>query len=680
MNTKVNYLSAAGLINTFRASDYTFNTAVLEITDNPLDKKATDILVHIFGKGNPSIVDRLEVLDNGSGMTNATLQKAFVIGNSQTNRGKTDIGMYHVGLKFGSMNMGDVTHIVSKSPDGQIVGLTADYAQMIAMDVFEPVLFSDGTQLKEHFDEANWKTFIEQKSGTLISIGNILSKHRAHSERLFMDLSNQLRLAYIGLDPHTSIKLRLEGKPDTEVTPLDPFYTHEKHKNKHQRPAVKTTLLVFKNETHVERPYRVIEKCTHSRTTFTKANRDLKELNGTPEKPVYIEYMVSEHAPTNWSPQVIKKLKHVDLPPSSTLIGEIHLETIFIKGEQYNLEPNDMKGVINSVDRKGFWFQRGVRFCAAAQKLGIFMNMELERMRMNIKFDPVLDSEMGVKYTKQNSASIPCKPIENAITSIWRQITGAWVSVTKEQRAQEKEVPAKPKAANKNVPATNAVQPSPAKPITSLLGQGQAQQQQVQKRQQVQQQQQEQQQQQQQSQEQELQAPAEKSQEQQQQSQEQELQAPVAQQQEQQQEQSQAQKIQDQALLELILSKAESEQEASVEQTNEGQQNALLELIMKEEDSLAELQAAALQAAAQQATESNTIETPSPASSVAPEPNVHIGLEGESVHINIDSQDIYLDGYGEQVALQSYLKARLHLNGQQQFAAFIREFSELAAI
>jgi hypothetical protein len=98
------YMSAAGLIKVFRASDYTFNTAVLEGTDNSNDAQAKSIIVKIVGRGNPAIIERVEILDDGTGMSLTQLAQSFVLGTKSKAREEHDIGMYHVGMKFGTLN------------------------------------------------------------------------------------------------------------------------------------------------------------------------------------------------------------------------------------------------------------------------------------------------------------------------------------------------------------------------------------------------------------------------------------------------------------------------------------------------------------------------------------------------------------------------------------------------
>jgi hypothetical protein len=228
---------------------------------------------------------------------------------------------------------------------------------------------------------------------------------------------------------------------------MDPFYTLKP--DALQEPVMRTTLQVYKIDGNIDKPYRVIERCEHNRLTHAKAKKELARTGGSTQKPVYMEYMVAENAPLLWSPQRMKKLKSVDLPtePNTHLIDTIELQVIFVKESVYALEPDSYKNVIATQDRKGFWFQRGIRFVAAAQRLGIHMNMEYERMRMNIKFGSKLDQEMGMKFNKQNSASITCKPIEEAIINIWRQITGQWISGVKQTRqAPKPPSPPRPKA------------------------------------------------------------------------------------------------------------------------------------------------------------------------------------------------------------------------------------------
>jgi len=440
--TPENFISASGLIKVFRTSDYTLEQSVLELTDNPLDKGAKNILVHTFN--NPSQrLNMITIIDDGYGMDIDKLKKAFKIGNATNNRAEQDIGMYHVGLKVGSLNIGNMLYIVTKTINGSVVGLKADYSYMEQNDVYVPVLYDDGITLKDHFPIDSWNDFINNSSGTMIYVSEILPKHRNNISEVHVKIRKALQLAYVNT-LKTKIYLKRGSFEKELIKSIDPFYLENPDALKTE--AIHTELQLYKDEFD---NYRVIEQCTHNRLTFKKSKKDEQYTGGRIGQPSYIEYFNNVTTDGKqidmWNSKSMKKINRLQMPKPETLIGTINLRIIYVDSHYFDMEPEAYRGILEASTRKGFWFQRGLRYTGAAKQIGQFMNMEKEHMRMNVQFSSKIDQEFGMKYTKQIGNSIPCKPLESALKNIWQQITTFWVDSKPDSKKKKAEEDAKKK-------------------------------------------------------------------------------------------------------------------------------------------------------------------------------------------------------------------------------------------
>lgn len=111
---------SARIFEVFRNAGYSLPAAIADLVDNSIDAKAKIILVR-FLLDNEEI-RKLQVLDNGYGMTDGEATEAMRFG-SETEYEDEALGMYGVGLKSASLSSADSLTIVSRKKNGgQLVG------------------------------------------------------------------------------------------------------------------------------------------------------------------------------------------------------------------------------------------------------------------------------------------------------------------------------------------------------------------------------------------------------------------------------------------------------------------------------------------------------------------------------------------------------------------------------
>ncbi len=109
-----NLPNAAKLINSLRHLDYSNLSAICDIIDNSVDAGASQIIVNII-PGESSGVERIEIIDDGKGMDQDTLDEALKLGSETSKNAVCDLGLYGMGLITASISMGRRLEVVAKA-------------------------------------------------------------------------------------------------------------------------------------------------------------------------------------------------------------------------------------------------------------------------------------------------------------------------------------------------------------------------------------------------------------------------------------------------------------------------------------------------------------------------------------------------------------------------------------
>jgi len=250
-----------GKVREIRAMGYNLSSAVLELTDNALTKKCNTRLLTVFLQNSEALLNRVSILDDGVGMTQEQICEAIIF-NLIKEREEGDIGKYHVGMKYAGMSTGSQITILSRTVNGNIVGIYIDVEQMSENNTFEPTEFCDNvdeTWMRKYISPKIIEKFLSSNSGTCVDIKNLIAARRTPFESTFDEIRKTLVNTYTTLASGTNIILDDLTK-QLSVTPVDLFYRCERDK---LEEVYSTEFLIYSNG--VGFPERVFEKITISR-------------------------------------------------------------------------------------------------------------------------------------------------------------------------------------------------------------------------------------------------------------------------------------------------------------------------------------------------------------------------------------------------------------------------------
>lgn len=112
MKSKIVLPYAPILVESTRSIGYSFESALSDIIDNSLGKKATEINI-FFSSKDPQYV---AIIDNGTGMTEEELESAMRYGSKSSleERDKDDLGRFGLGLKMASLSQCRKLTVITK--------------------------------------------------------------------------------------------------------------------------------------------------------------------------------------------------------------------------------------------------------------------------------------------------------------------------------------------------------------------------------------------------------------------------------------------------------------------------------------------------------------------------------------------------------------------------------------
>lgn len=149
------------LVESMRSVGYSVETALADIVDNSIAAHSSNIALRFEGHPRP----RIFVLDDGDGMTKETLRTAMKLAGRSPNseRAKTDLGRFGLGLKTASFSQAKRLTVVSKTSNGDLSAACWD------LDLIE----EQNKWLLEWPDESTIDSDLsallhKQKSGTLV--------------------------------------------------------------------------------------------------------------------------------------------------------------------------------------------------------------------------------------------------------------------------------------------------------------------------------------------------------------------------------------------------------------------------------------------------------------------------------------------------------------------------------
>lgn len=181
------------LLFAIRSIGYSFSTAVADIIDNSISAKANKIYIYSEVQGHPYFC----FLDNGTGMTDAELSNAMLLGSARKNSDAFDLGRFGLGLKSASLSQCRRFSVLTKKA-GSISAMAFDIDEIEKwkqwrLFVLSPEQYRKLPQYEklkdlEHGTLVVWENFdkIEKSSKNFeISFRKLVSAAKSHVEYVF---------------------------------------------------------------------------------------------------------------------------------------------------------------------------------------------------------------------------------------------------------------------------------------------------------------------------------------------------------------------------------------------------------------------------------------------------------------------------------------------------------------
>ncbi|MBY0473682.1 MAG: ATP-binding protein [Nitrosomonas sp.] len=252
---------AAAMFEALRGLGYSTASALADIIDNSIAAKAKVVRLKFYWNGSSS---RISILDDGTGMSDETLDKAMRLGefNPLDERSSDDLGRFGMGLKTASFSQARRLTVATKK-----AGFKNESYLRWDLDILQESE-GDGWYLLEGAQEDSLPFLADlndQKSGTIVlweNLDRIVST--SFSQKDFLSLidrvENHLSMVFHryleGLKPKLTITIN-----DIKISPWDPFLLGHPAKPWHSPPASAPSFPKVICECHVlPHKDRILEK------------------------------------------------------------------------------------------------------------------------------------------------------------------------------------------------------------------------------------------------------------------------------------------------------------------------------------------------------------------------------------------------------------------------------------
>lgn len=168
-------INISQVYESLRYNDYSVENGLGEIVDNSVEAGASEIRVYFtkknkrVGKKEVEEIDKIIILDNGSGMSPDVLAKCLVLGCSmrEQKNGKLGIGKFGVGMTLGSISLARHVEVYSRDTvDGSFYHTYIDLDE-INKESRETVPAPVEKNVPDEYTE-----FFEGHSGTMVVLSN----------------------------------------------------------------------------------------------------------------------------------------------------------------------------------------------------------------------------------------------------------------------------------------------------------------------------------------------------------------------------------------------------------------------------------------------------------------------------------------------------------------------------
>ena len=220
-------INISQVYESLRYNDYSVENGLGEIVDNSVEAGASEIRVYFtkkikrIGKKEVEEIDKIIILDNGSGMSPAVLAKCLVLGCSmrEQKNGKMGIGKFGVGMTLGSISLARHVEVYSRDTVNGAFFYTYIDLDEINKESRDTVPAPVEKNVPEEYAE-----FFEGHSGTMVVLSNC-DRMDGSGKKTSPSEMNGLIATYLGRTYRKFIEAGLKiYLDDRQVFLHDPLY------------------------------------------------------------------------------------------------------------------------------------------------------------------------------------------------------------------------------------------------------------------------------------------------------------------------------------------------------------------------------------------------------------------------------------------------------------------------
>ena len=220
-------INISQVYESLRYNDYSVENGIGEIVDNSVEAGASEIRVYFtrksrrVGKKEIEEIDKIIIIDNGSGMSPEVVAKCLVLGCSmrEHKNGKLGIGRFGVGMTLGSISLARHVEVYSRDSANREFYYTYIDLDEIHEDLRDTVPEPVPKSIPEEYE-----SFFEGHTGTMVVLSNC-DRMDGTGKKTSPSEMNGLIATYLGRTYRKFIEAGLKiYLDDRQVYMHDPLY------------------------------------------------------------------------------------------------------------------------------------------------------------------------------------------------------------------------------------------------------------------------------------------------------------------------------------------------------------------------------------------------------------------------------------------------------------------------
>lgn len=207
---------------------YTPASAICDIVDNAVMAQAKNIHILItrenekFNDSRKGNVKEYSIIDDGAGMSEATILHALKLGSSEEFYGQSTLSKFGLGLKSATFSQGDELEVISG-----IGGKFNKYIVSLPEVQAKGKYFAVKVDLNNH-DKELIKQYLSEGHGTIVKVGKVRKEGHPSIKHTVEELKKKVGVIYYYFIKDDNVSIHIEGNA---LPAIDVLFTEEAEAN-----------------------------------------------------------------------------------------------------------------------------------------------------------------------------------------------------------------------------------------------------------------------------------------------------------------------------------------------------------------------------------------------------------------------------------------------------------------